>query len=278
MCMWLLWTGLLTVILLGAQAVAGCAPASWLLPNQSQQAAAQHQQWHPPYTQQRMQAAATGMGLSHSTQTADLAAAMTQEWSVRSMLWGCEGWLLGLRRIWEHLMHDTQVVQQQLENEAQIGGQACRSCLVPHLHKSHREVVLEVVALLVLGALCASALLLAATFYRSNNGMHSMEGPRGSSLAGSVHGTFSSEPSTPSSVAGSATSIPFQTHSDHLPALPGSSETPWRAPPPSTDGSGNSPGSALSAGRCMHPQVMSLAIPLQIPPINTYSQGPQDLH
>ncbi len=30
-------------------------------------------------------------------------------------------------------------VQQQLENEAQIGGQACRSCLVPHLHKSHRE-------------------------------------------------------------------------------------------------------------------------------------------
>lgn len=30
-------------------------------------------------------------------------------------------------------------VQQQLESEAQIGGQACRSCLVPHLHKSQRK-------------------------------------------------------------------------------------------------------------------------------------------
>ncbi len=106
---------------------------------QPQHAAAQHQRWHPPYTQQGAQAAATSMGLSHSTQTAELAAvqhhadhqhhlrpsalgpattqkdashsaAVTQEWSVRRMLWGREGWLLGVRRIWEHLMHDTQVV------------------------------------------------------------------------------------------------------------------------------------------------------------------------
>ncbi|DBA84892.1 hypothetical protein WJX77_001582 [Trebouxia sp. C0004] len=522
MCMWLLWTGLLTVILSGAHAVAGCAQASWLLPNQVQQlprdmlkqteqmqrlqqelwpqcapvtvsdtsvstvalqerqnlamckevdsllenlqnswqalhqhsqacsilglsndnspctldaptiipktatalqqpqhAAAQHQQWHSPYAQQGVQAAAASMCLSHSTQTAELAAvhhcagnqqhllpsalgpatdqnnpsfaaAVAKEWSVGSMLWGCQGWLLDLHRIWEHLMHDTQVVQQQLENEAQIGGQACRSCLAPHLHKSHREVVLEVVALLVLGALCASGLLLAATFYRrhqstrryiqhsiatqrqkhfeklqqqqqqqllhrqqeamlrsdlrhtqlspllhteqhspavtvkhsqhrskasepaipsspsassshseaigtqvrqhsrpdkadkperarsarrsqnfesgsglhqglgrsrsdisteaanlghdlnfqnSDQSVHSIEGPSGSLLAGSVHGAFSSEPSTPSSVAGSATSNPFQTPSDHLPTPLGSSETPWRAPPPFMDGS-----------------------------------------
>ncbi len=95
---------------------------------QPQHAAAQHQQWHPPYAQQGVQAAATRMGLSHSTQTAehqqhllpgalgpatdqnDASFSVTQEWSVRSMLWGCEGWLLGLHRIWEHLMHDTQVV------------------------------------------------------------------------------------------------------------------------------------------------------------------------
>jgi len=104
---------------------------------QPQHAAAQ--QWHPPYAQHGLQAAATSMCLSHSTQTAEhaavqhhadhqqhvlpgvvgpatnqkdasLAAAVTQEWSVRSMLWGCAGWLLGVRRIWEHLMHDTQVV------------------------------------------------------------------------------------------------------------------------------------------------------------------------
>lgn len=71
-------------------------------------------------------------------------------------------------------------------------------------------------------------------FQNSSHGVHSMEGPVGSSLAGSVHGTFSSEPSTPSSVAGSATSNPFQTPAD---TLPGSSEAPWRAPPPSMDGS-----------------------------------------
>ena len=106
---------------------------------QPQHAAAQHQQWHPPYAQTGVQAAAASMGLSHSTQTAEHAAvqhhadhqqhllpsalgpvttqndashsaAVTQEWSVRRMLWGSEGWLLGVRRIWEHLMHDTQVV------------------------------------------------------------------------------------------------------------------------------------------------------------------------
>jgi len=73
-------------------------------------------------------------------------------------------------------------------------------------------------------------------FQNSNHGVHSMEGPRGSSLAEAVHGAFSSEPSTPSSVAGSATSNPFQTPSDHLRTPPGSSETPWRAPAPSVDG------------------------------------------
>lgn len=106
---------------------------------QPRHAAAQHQQSHPPYAQTGAQAAANSMGLSHSTQTAELAAvhqhadhqqhllpsalgpgtnqkdasfaaAVTQDWSVRRMLWGCEGWLLGVRRIWEHLMHDTQVV------------------------------------------------------------------------------------------------------------------------------------------------------------------------
>ena len=106
---------------------------------QPQHAAAQHQQWHAPYAQQGVPAAATSMGLSHPTHTAELAAvhqhadhqqqelpgavgpatiqndalvaaAVTQELSVRSTLWGREGWLLGLRRIWEHLMHDTQVV------------------------------------------------------------------------------------------------------------------------------------------------------------------------
>ena len=106
---------------------------------QPQHAAAQHQQWHPPDAQQGVQAAATSMGLSHSTQTAEAAAvqhhadhqhhlllsalgpatdqqdashsaAVTQGWSMRRMLWGCEGWLLGVRRVWEHLMHDTQVV------------------------------------------------------------------------------------------------------------------------------------------------------------------------
>ena len=33
-----------------------------------------------------------------------------QSWSAGSMLWGDRGLLLGLQRLWEHLMHDTQVV------------------------------------------------------------------------------------------------------------------------------------------------------------------------
>ncbi|KAL3160060.1 hypothetical protein ABBQ38_009775 [Trebouxia sp. C0009 RCD-2024] len=80
--------------------------------------------------------------------------------------WLGGGVLLDAQRLWRELIYDTQVVQKQLENEAGVGGQACRSCLVPHLQKSHREVVAEVVALLVLFALCASGLFVAATFYR----------------------------------------------------------------------------------------------------------------
>ncbi|KAL3141614.1 hypothetical protein ABBQ32_004855 [Trebouxia sp. C0010 RCD-2024] len=83
----------------------------------------------------------------------------TKELKPGSWLGG--GVLVSTQRLWRELIYDSQVVQKQLENEAGMGGQACRSCLVPHLQKSH-----QVVALLVLFALCASGLFVAATFYR----------------------------------------------------------------------------------------------------------------
>ena len=73
----------------------------------------------------------------HEIEPTDLWAAQYNTWLlIESIAKGIASFLFNTGP--EQGLVDVQV-QQQLENEAQIGGQACRSCLVPHLHKSHRE-------------------------------------------------------------------------------------------------------------------------------------------
>ena len=105
----------------------------------------QHQQCDPHAAQAGPYASANNAQLSHNPQTTQMtygqqpavpsmqhqqlmdvpgqasqlhleessASAPLQEWSVKNMLWGREGCFLGLHRLWEHFMHDTQVVSLQ---------------------------------------------------------------------------------------------------------------------------------------------------------------------
>ncbi len=90
------------------------------------EAASEQQQQHAMHDvhhQQRQQPSDT-LGQAtrlheHDPLTETAPSAAKQGWSVGVILWGHEGLLLGLHKLWEYLMHDTQVVS------AAVGGACC---------------------------------------------------------------------------------------------------------------------------------------------------------